>query len=147
MMGSYFKPLRRKIGLATLFAGLVISIWWVASFVTPTRDFPFSHPVEVRMDNQRGVLAWAIVTIERSPARGYRAWNTAFTDIDVGVGSFRFSCMQANSTKFGVGYLILSLPHWSIVIPLTLLSAWLLLSKPHFPKAKSPVDPVSEPAV
>ena len=34
---------------------------------------------------------------------------------------------------------VLRAPYWSIVIPLTLLSAWLLLSKPRI--AKSPEKP------
>jgi hypothetical protein len=44
-----------------------------------------------------------------------------------------------------VGIFVVS--HWLIVIPLTLLSAWLLLSKPRRPKMKSADEPVSEPAV
>jgi hypothetical protein len=38
---------------------------------------------------------------------------------------------------------VLSLPHWLIVLPLTLLSAYLLLSKPRVTKPKELADPIS----
>jgi hypothetical protein len=38
----------------------------------------------------------------------------------------------------------ITFPYWSIVIPLTLLTTWLLLSKGRQPKAKSTDEPVSE---
>ena len=52
---------------------------------------------------------------------------------------FRFS-NEVRTTSL----LIFSLPYWSITIPSTLLSCWLLLSKPRRPHSKAPVKPISE---
>src|SRR5262249_45732313 len=61
-------------------------------------------------------------------------WNTD-SNLSCGYAGFVF----ATATKQPVNMAIYQIPHWSIVLPLTLLSAYLLLLKPR--SANKPAPP------
>ena len=141
-MPTYFKPLRRKIGVVTLVMACVLMAGWVRSlsrcdtlflnfginsrdginradlhaestdgyiFWAKSDDGNFAKPVNVfewdvrNRDSLKGICSLC-------PIKSYLIWLTALN--------------RDGTVRFRI------LPYWSLVIPLTLLSAWLLLSKP-----------------
>lgn len=55
----------------------------------------------------------------------------------VELGEHRFLSIKQRTNYHGIQFVI---PHWFIVIPLTAISAWLLLSKPRQRQSKSPLQ-------
>ena len=92
-MGSYFKPLRRKVGVATLVVACVLMTAWVRKSVN--RTFYFS------VELQDHGIEFSVANRHHQAGRGWGYENL----------------MQ------------LSIPYWSVVIPLTVSSAYLLLAK------------------
>ncbi|MEI8020636.1 MAG: hypothetical protein WCH39_20705 [Schlesneria sp.] len=76
-------------------------------------------------------------------------WSSRWWGLGVGerhdqVG-YTFTNIDGTSQTFPVQYTYRSIPYWFITIPLTLLSAYLLLSKQRVAKLKSASDkPLSE---
>lgn len=102
-MPTYFKPLRRKVGVFTLALACLFAAVWIRGMIQPFRlIIPGGRYIEyvVYADSQKLHLS-----------KEEQIW--------VGVR------VTPNLTLAKI-----SLPHWSIVTPLTLLSAWLLLSRP-----------------
>jgi hypothetical protein len=141
-MTAYFKSLRRKLGVATLAMACMFSGGWVRSlYIMDT--FAFSHlPNELLLVSGDGVVGWQTISATSigSLFDGFR-WHSqmprSIEDIFNRAESLNkwhwngFGVMQLdNSTRLGC------IPYWSLVIPLTLLSAWLLLSKPRTAKTK-----------
>jgi hypothetical protein len=141
-MGSYFKPLRGKLGVVTLVLACLLMAGWVRSIFTLDqlrfRDLP---------------------TMTFQSASGHlRMWHDSsgeVTSSDLHFFEWQRSTVSLSSTSpfpgstnhFGwIGFDFVQypeqmslriLPYWSIVIPLTLLSAWLLFSKPRTKRIES----------
>lgn len=98
MMGTYFKPLRRKFGVVTLGLACVLATCWIISRDWHTEFVPMMQ-VEL-MNSGIHVNVWTDRVL----------WGELMIP-------------PSNRTE-------MTIPYWSIVIPLTLLSALLLLSKP-----------------
>ncbi len=72
-------------------------------------------------------------------AEGHQ-FNTVFDlfsplDLDWEIRLFGFHFGHGVPRQVYISHTFLVIPYWSIVIPLTLLSAWLLFSKPRAKKA------------
>ncbi len=144
-MGDYFKPWRRKIGVLTLVLACVFAAGWVRSpFVQDTFIFPFGMPSSLMLVSGSDRLIMAMFHIETDEAIPTRLWTsekastmswhwnfagttltTSFPDHAFSVGDMDFGIRNTN-----VAAQWCQLPHWTLVVPLTLLSVYLLLSQP-----------------
>jgi hypothetical protein len=123
-MPDYFKLWRRKIGVLTLVVACVFAAGWVRSFsktdivtvhgtyafISENGRFTISQRLRVRQKFKSGATKGDSIS-----SLSFNSWISPWS-FDVG------------STSVLPDYTSLT-PYWSIVIPLTLLSAWLLLSK------------------
>lgn len=150
-MGNFFHGWRREAGCVTLVIACVFMGLWARSYyvedwlVLPIR----SAPTEL-LSRPSGI---AVVTVDGVPPEAYSAhfhWDAFQRDKMVfkeplarlGKVDWRWDFGGFHFSKEGQGQVIrwYMIPYWSFVIPLTALSAWLLLSKPAKPKQK-PVEP------
>ena len=118
-MGDYFKPLRRKIGVLKLVMACVAMAGWVRS--NSTRD-------QIIVQDA-GFGIWSVL--------GGIQWNWKYT-YEVPGDAVEWSSVpiaQAQMKYLTPEYGWPTVWYWQIVIPLTLLSAYLLLSKPRASKA------------
>ena len=106
-MSDYFKPLRRKVGLVTLAMACLLTAGWVRSYCGGDRIIAI---VMEGFESKNGYIQHIRIDLE---GRGWKKPLVYRPD-----GTF---CV----------------PYWSICVPLTLLSAFLLLSKPRAAKPKS----------
>ena len=125
-MGEYFKPLRQKIGVLTLAMACLFAAGWVRSmsrldviclngnycFTSGGGRFLFSQAVKVRFVRPDRRMLVAVVSAEQTPM--IQSWSASKVEI--------YSSFHEDKIN--------SVPYWSIVAPMTLLSAWLLFSKP-----------------
>jgi hypothetical protein len=153
-MNGYFKSCQRKIGVVTLMVACVLMAGWIRSLAK--YDF-----LSIRFGEARysiGSLAGEVKLIRSTQlSNDFVHWNTGALEsiewrnrwsnyeeiqrwdwdsggLHLGVGT-RFQC----STH------VIAVSYWNLITPLTLFSAWLLLSKPRANK-KPPTTPASENA-
>lgn len=137
---GYFKPLRRKLGVVTLVIACVFAGGWIrCQFLSEQLYLWVAKHSVVTVVSENLVLALSLWWWNEQdfvfPAKSIilqsderLPWGTAYYAESLAWG---FRC---NSFDGGNGEVGCSIPYWSIVIPLTLLSAWLLLSKPRVRK-------------
>lgn len=158
-MWSYFKPLRRKLGAVTLLLACVCATGWVRS---STYDDGFDQTLSQSrygISSVRGKIRAYFARSEHARVlkMGHQFWSYKLdpnqkTDLDVekessglNLGNFRLlrsnqdwghysELVQTAGPAVPVTLFDVQLPYWSIVMPLTALSAYLLLSKPRSPK-------------
>jgi len=135
-MSDYFKPTRCKIGIAMLALALVFAAGWLRSHVV-------ADQVSIRIGDDR--LFWLISNDEwigwadiqggatNYPESSVSYWNSIPLPNHRNGGPF--SGIDHSWDWHMRGYLIL--PYLLIVIPLTVLSVWLLFSKPRKPKSEA----------
>ena len=153
-MSTYFHGWRRKFGVVMLVMATVFACGWLRSFyVTDMIIFPTATALTSWISDQQG-LAWLVEvqTDEEHKALMYDidvpfivspiffqtspdGWNMKWSFC----GFVYFNGDRPELTDTGQ-----FIPHWSIVIPLTLLSVYLLLSKPRSPTPKKRDEPTSE---
>ena len=131
-MGEYFKPWRRKIGVVTLVMACVVVAGWVRGrcvrdFVDSGRYLPGSRGIVI--DNNRD--SFTLKTRE-GPT------------ICLLPGGEINTVLPVSDAKVVLVTLI-RIPYWSIFIPLTLLSAYLLFSKPRVEPATAQSSSVDSP--
>ena len=145
-MNGYFKPLRRKFGIATLVMACVSIVGWVRSSTN-------SDALQVGMgkrllliESGHGSVRSAFASVTKGGVDQYfvRPYTFTFAGKTVHrnlLGQFGYkneTFMVGHPTPFvpnpgpsvPVRQISAQDPYWSIVIPLALLSAWLLLSQP-----------------
>lgn len=138
-MREFFRGLKRKVGVVTLVMAFLVLGWWCRSLptfdeiVTPMGNHTWFGLISIRQslvlekDSGGSLLRWGLPRATSFP------W-TEIDPLDSRVTWYWTSC------GFGIGEVpstplillpvtIFMVPYWSILIPLTLLSAWLLLSK------------------
>ena len=136
-MGEFFKGWRRKAGLVTLAMACVLMVGWMRS--TYIKDV-FVPPQWIGLDA-------SLLSLEHSIAYQHFNTETALSPSERLWASFLIDGSEINAPSHdwrwkssGFGYIskpsgyCLVIPYWSLVLPLTLLSAWLILIKPR--KAK-----------
>ena len=170
-MRDYFKPLRRKLGVVTLIIACVFLTGWVRSqssydelkfvdrFPTPERiELHFA----ISCDSVFGIIISSFksqITAATSKSNLFDYRNEPGTkSVDNRFGQMGVEWMnQSFGFRFGeadvggnetlgiqpIGEIkIWLIPYLSIVIPLTLLSAYLLLSKPRSKSTSPEIDRV-----
>ena len=151
-MGEYVKPWRRKIGVLTMVMSCAFLGLWVRSLCcSDSIIIPLPKYRIILFDSLRGRFYFQRVQSEQNllsksvwttlvPPRTERdvsideTYNTNEWRINFGlleIGRWRNS--QHRQTKLSI-----VISYWSIVIPLTLFSAFLLLRKPRESIAKEP---------
>lgn len=144
-MREFFNGWRRKAGVVTLVLACVFTAGWVRSFTTLDGLFFNPGPTRLMLFSTVGKLSLAIringelkhepfYWLRRPPApAAHRLPDDPFE----GPFSTRWSLFGFEFKEMArLPYPIWTVPYWSIVLPLTLLSAWLLLSKPRVAKPK-----------
>ena len=154
-MGEFFKGWRRKIGIVTLVMACVFAVGWVRShFTDDTIIFSVGKTWLFNFEsNQCGLGARAaaygtdISTFKMmwtshpiNPSESTDPMVNVSVPVRLDGGQFHFGCkgMDLFQRRY---FAICFVPYWSVVIPLTLLSAYLLLSKPR----KSTPTKITEP--
>lgn len=138
-MPVYFKPLRRKIGVTTLGLACVFLVGWVRSFTsTDTLEWNFKafgcgvvsldSVVTVAGGRLAGQFAW---TLPEFTSGDFSTLESQSKEVDwrwrfVGI---RFGMSPKNEPLTSLFFVVFA--YLWIVVPLTLLSAWLLLSRPN----------------
>lgn len=142
-MPPYFKPLRRKIGLLTLLLACVCMVEWMRSHLVSDRIrfSPNGSPV-YRITSHIDQIAFEELEWKASPGElKFESWKasrvTELFDNELEIYWNRLGFSSGGHKKMQDK--LFTIPYWSIVVPPTLLSAWLLLSKP---PAKTPTVPV-----
>ena len=160
-ISGYFKPCRRKLGVVTLVLACSIMGMWIRGRFKVDSIY-FLHRDFVSEGNGINFVRFVpkdpnLVYFEIFPIRSSTYaphWDSYENPSNLDHWSFR---------RFGFGYnerysgwggsrgdetfqttltrQIWRVPYWSIVIPLTLTSAWLLLSKPRANKPKPDSEP------
>lgn len=119
-MGDFFRGWRRKVGCALLILACVFAAGWVRSYSDPDQIRLQSRMSYVEGNVLRSVSLY--VELNEGSIQGVRRTTRYF----------------GSGTGVSESSVLWSVPYWSIVDPLTLLSAWLLLSKPRKRIPKSP---------
>jgi hypothetical protein len=149
---TYFKPLRRTIGVLSLGLACVFAAGWVRSL---SFDDDIRLPNSLRTtyfigsaDGRLLCSRWSDLTAKDISVGGWK-YHSEPRDTMSPEDRFRqnenpiifewcgFCSALFKSTKSPRRFQIWLIPYWSIVIPLTLLSAWLLISKPRVKKIES----------
>lgn len=147
-MPSYFKPWRRKLGVLTLAMACVFAAGWVRSHAVSDR-------ISIQIDDlgycffasSQGYVSWRRTyggphdfPVKRIAWQTFAdhkgVWQPAGDLGDAKVAwrwqafGFDFGKCGFHSVASYFTYNFAFVPYWSIVIPLTVLSGYLLLSKP-----------------
>lgn len=159
-MGDFFRGWRRKIGLAVLVTALLLTVAWMRSFLVHDTLLLHCEPRWYsEILSRHGRLRWS--RSEQPPDSsatysfdGPSRWHSvdARNDrwFDPATEDQRYQ-WQWKWYGFGIGAILPGsaapsirlwvVPYWLFILPLTLLSAWLLLIK----QSKSRVVAASEP--
>ncbi len=150
-MDEFFHGRRRQTGLVTLVMALAFMSFWLISLRSPDcLLFQFTM-------RYAWMFAWDDSYFSMSEIRDMHADNDLSDNIEPFI-AFRnliserdneiqringshFACFQKTAAKYHFQGAIF--PLWSVVIPLTLLSAWLVLSNPHKLSSKKITEPTS----
>jgi hypothetical protein len=148
-MGDFFKPWRRKIGAVSLVMACVFSVGLVRSFyISDVMEYFPGESSMIRLISWRGNVSCSYL-IGKPPSKFVKRFlffayenpypfETEFEGCqwDWRVGHMGVAtCSDTTSDSIAVVS-----PYWSIVFPLTLLSAYLLLTKPRTAKPKTNVE-------
>ena len=123
-MSDFFKGWRRKLGLVTLVMACVMSIGWVRSFyVEDTILVHWGTESIFTILSEHGSASWCSSERVVRSAKGtpYITWTSRKAEEDISLLGLGLG-FGTSSGKYEMHYL-------SVVIPVTLLSAYLLLSK------------------
>lgn len=129
-MREFFKGWRRKAGMVMLVMACVFAAGWVRSFSTADSLMFMTEPrgAFIAISMSGCVLNKRMPQMEGTPGTSWHSDDLSNqTQADF---LKQFYDIQPNEMR---------IPYWSIVIPLTLLSACLLIAKPR--PAKSPESP------
>ena len=164
-MGEYFRGWKRKIGLLVLGLACVLLVWWVRSI--RTKDVFQLRVAKTRvcfLTSNKSWIYWQFVR-ESFPSQLTLQQTTivGFAPPSITLSSWHFVSSADDANQFvvltteqlsilvnaqrsyypGLKMEVLGAPYWSLVLPLTALSAYLLLSKPR-PKPSVPHQDVHE---
>ena len=141
-MGEFFHGWRRKAGLVTLMMACLLTVGWMRSRLTSDSVIIPSRDGCVGLNSAIGGLRWgrwignSPFEITWSSAQVAIQENYPWGDMDVEWkrewAGFYFGAASLTNPPLHVEEWII--PYWSLVLPLTLISVWLILGKPR--KAK-----------
>ena len=158
-MPGYFKPWRRKIGVMTLLLACALTLVWMRSnlvrdeltICSPSSWLELNWHDELasldgslcwyryRLDpDHGGIGASSPFYFQSTPVTDYRGsspriedtlkWQWEWAGFGFGAGGTHLVGMSAKAWM---------VPYWSLILPLTLISSWLLCSKSRPTKPQS----------
>jgi hypothetical protein len=142
-MREFFRGWRRKTGVITLVMATALWCGWMGSYsIADNISWCVSDNTMDMFMSAECNLTWQTTRNMRGVA-GYPRWSSSVLDPRVTtedpdeqytVWHFRCLGIEAGDCNFpdapGGSFAFCTFPYWSIVIPLTLLSAYLILWKP-----------------
>jgi hypothetical protein len=163
-MWTYFRGWKRKIGAITLGLACVFVAEWVRSSVMFDGIEIISSNSKYSLSSVRGKIRWFYAhgdqaRVEKREFRfpsfvldennfdskfelRLKRWSFVLSDFRFMTGSesqlFYSDLVQAQGPPVLVNQIIAQIPYWSIVLPLTVISAWCLLTKPRTKTATKP---------
>ena len=155
-MREFFKPWRRQFGVMTLIMSCVVTNIW---FITNHRCFEFvsaiGEPIHI-LTARTGYFRWSSYMDINTTAAPFlwQEWPASENNIEpMDAPLMRIEWQWHLSWvgfEFGKGrchgsspIAVWAVPYWSIAIPMTLASAYLLLSKPRKSIQKKLPEPTS----
>ena len=143
-MGEFFRGWRRKIGVMTLLMACVFAAGWVRSGFCGDG---FDYRTALRVLSLDCMVLISVSRVEQFYWTWPDYWSLPFSQFDLDNTDLK---LNLAGILFGVtgdsSHDIVAIPYHWIVIPLTLLSAWLLLSKPRKPNQTKPTESFPERA-
>ena len=147
-MREFFRSWKRKLGLAALLTASVFMAGWVRSAtIHEEACLPIGRHRFIAIASDAGLFVIAPTFMKNVDAFGLLGWrefpkgDSLRDDLDEFQWYFRISGVAVGrlaELPEGTQHLVTMVPYWSIVVPLTSLSAWLLLSKPRTAKRAEP---------
>jgi len=135
-MREFFQPFRRKLGALTLVLACGLMVMWIRSGIVGERLSFATNQNQVHLFSSNcGNLSWTRLTGGTTSDPMYQKWDAQPEQwqnvilqqdedwVIVHAGK------AVSITLPGIVFEFLVVPYWSIVLPLTLVSAWLLLGK------------------
>ena len=162
-MGEFFKGWRRQIGCVTLVLACVFAAWWVRSlnnsdrFLWRSSNFSYEEIKSVdhtlywmthRLSKDYDLPIDPMMRFETDhiPTSGRRRGDFHETNDQMNwyIGRCRFGIgLERDSRSEYPQTLRRVAPYWSTTVPLTLISAYLLLKKPRKSNQPKLVEPIS----
>lgn len=160
-MGEFFWGWRRKLGVVTLGLSCMLTVGWVRSLVELDALALLNAHNSHLVISAEGGISWERIwpIMKTRPSRWLYKHNeitksnNPYEGIDVhwnvtGLG-FDFRDFARLETAAGVApytqeYALWQIPYWSIVIPLSLISLWLLLFKLRKSTQTKLAEPIAE---
>jgi hypothetical protein len=150
-MREFFRGWRRQVGAVTLFIACVLTMGWVRSGSTEDRTtMILSQRFYLFVSSRSSISWWAmdnkgspssvVQMIGRSSATNSPRPALSHSDI-IEVLTHLYAVGDGRDNPLNVA--CWTVAYWSVVLPLTILSAYLLLSKPRVPAPKKISDPTS----
>ena len=131
-MGEFFKGWRRKAGLVTLAMAIALFSLWMRSHTI--FDFiVFAHGDRQHSVAVAGGQIYWLATIKMDDSVGWEIDSTDGPLANVLLGREMTRAMLNQHPELQFREWII--PYWSLVLPLTLLSVWLILARPRKAKA------------
>ncbi len=144
-MGEFFNGWRRKSGLVTLAMALLSTVAWMRSYVIRDKLEIVPHPHCLHaIVSGSGRLVWQRLVSTDMPFLHYDfpfvlhssdgpegddlAWYRREVEWRLEGSGFDFGAVHSFTGNVRAQFA--KVPYWSLVLPLTLLSAWLILIKP-----------------
>jgi hypothetical protein len=132
LMRTYFNPWRRKIGILTLAMACVFAVGWIRSH--DVRDLFVSPIANYRFESFDGDLLICVFHNDADYRLTFPVWES-HQRFDGPEPAWRKQIgplwLKELYPEMDSRDLIIILPYWSFAIPLSLLTAHLLLSKPN----------------
>ena len=160
-MGDYFKPWRRKIGVFIWMLACASAVGWIRSEIAIDVVATYAQNITFNLYSTNGTLrlvATGDVSAQQSALIAFGSiTNADFLRLYRGHPLIpKILCFPDSNRNalFGSLQILFLSPsfivdneihYWAVTIPLTLLSAWLLLIKPRVVEPKSVTDkPITE---
>lgn len=142
-MGEFFLGWRRKLGVVTLVIACVVLSAWIRSTSTVAILGYDGDFTSVCICASRRGITWTSYTRPQQFLSEATGWTWEYVQgsehewyepmfLEIEAYSWVFAgyiFFWKQTTETACGGAIVNVPYWSIVIPLTAISAWLLLSK------------------
>ena len=152
-MGEFFKLWRRRVGVVTLLLACgSMDLWIRSKKVLDLIRLPFIKSTTIYLLSDKKTICFGISSGAHWTSG---VWQSKPAGRANDLGAERYFTWYENRLGFGIAgndswpnslQREVDVPYWYVVIPLTLLSAWLLLSKPRQSKSKIPTEPKPQTA-
>lgn len=132
MMGSFFKEWRRKFGVVILLLACFLMVGWLRSGMVADHFTFWVSDYHVSFDSYRGAIHWHANDILHFWPQ---IFNWPHSQNPIGAHYFSRAIKEPRrTTTLQVEYTfqdsLWSIPYWALIIPLAVVSLWLLIVKP-----------------